>query len=80
MPKYHINRNGMPAICRAEKRPCPLGGPDEHYDSEIEAEAAAFRKMAKASGMLGSSNKPETVAPRYQAGYGCGTGQRSSCR
>lgn len=24
--KYHINKNGVPSICRAAKRACPLGG------------------------------------------------------
>lgn len=32
--KYHISREGKPALCTASKRPCPRG---EHYASEAEA-------------------------------------------
>lgn len=35
MEKYHINRKGEAAQCRATTRPCPLGG--EHFDSAEEA-------------------------------------------
>lgn len=35
MAKYHINNAGIPSICRATTRPCPLGG--EHFDSKQEA-------------------------------------------
>lgn len=24
--KYHVNKNGVPAVCKADKEPCPLGG------------------------------------------------------
>lgn len=36
--KYHIDKNGKPAICRATKRPCPLGGDDVHFDTEQAAQ------------------------------------------
>jgi len=35
MPKYHISINGEPAVCRAFKRPCPVGG--EHFDTMKDA-------------------------------------------
>lgn len=38
MTKYHINSKGLPAVCRATKRPCPLGDADSHFNSKEEAE------------------------------------------
>lgn len=37
MEKWHISKNGTPAICRATRRPCPLGGDDVHFNTEQEA-------------------------------------------
>lgn len=38
MGKFHINKHGVPAPCRARKGNCPLGGDDTHFDSEVEAQ------------------------------------------
>lgn len=43
MARYHINSKGEPAICRATKKPCPLGNENQHYDSK-EAAREAFEK------------------------------------
>lgn len=41
MTKYHVSPStGRPNICRATKRPCPIGGQNEHYSSKDEARAA----------------------------------------
>ena len=37
--KYHINKNGLAAVCKAKERPCPLGGDDVHFNTLEEAEA-----------------------------------------
>lgn len=39
MSKFHINKHGVPAPCRATKGNCPLGGDDTHFDSTEEAQA-----------------------------------------
>lgn len=38
MSKFHINKKGVPAPCRATTRPCPLGGEDVHFNSIEEAQ------------------------------------------
>lgn len=41
MSKYHINKHGVPAVCRATKGNCPLGGEggsENHFDSLEEAQ------------------------------------------
>ena len=44
--KYHINpTTGRANICRAEKRPCPVGG--DHFGTKAEAEAAHSAALAK---------------------------------
>lgn len=35
MAKYHIGKNGRPEVCRANHKPCPLGG--KHFESMAEA-------------------------------------------
>lgn len=43
MARYHINKNGVPAVCHAEKGKCPLGGvtgSENHYNSLEEAQTA----------------------------------------
>lgn len=37
MVKFHINKNGKPAICRAKEGNCPLGGSDTHFPSKEDA-------------------------------------------
>lgn len=49
MAKYHIDKHGMPALCTAKSRPCPLG---EHFDTEAEAMSYAQNQMQKEFGLL----------------------------
>lgn len=37
---FHINKNGEPGLCQAEKGGCPFGTPDEHYGSRVQAREA----------------------------------------
>ena len=39
--KYHINKHGVPAVCRATEGNCPLGGEGEHFDNIISAQRHA---------------------------------------
>lgn len=52
LTKYHIDKNGVPAICRATKRPCPLGGPEAHFDSMEEANKYAQDNFANNYGII----------------------------
>lgn len=38
MGKFHINKHGVPAPCKATKDNCPLGGDDTHFDSKEAAQ------------------------------------------
>lgn len=51
--KYHIDKNGKPAICKATKRPCPLGGAEAHFDTMEEAQAYADEQNKQQFGLLG---------------------------
>lgn len=50
MEKWHINKEGKPARCRAVKHPCPLKG--EHFDNKEQAEEFAKAKFEKKFGFL----------------------------
>lgn len=55
MSKYHINKQGVPAICKATKGNCPLGGAsgnENHFDNEQDALAASKAILEKENGLL----------------------------
>jgi len=39
--KYHISKNGIPAVCHAQPGKCPIGGNDVHFDSVEKAQEYA---------------------------------------
>lgn len=41
MSKFHINKHGVPAPCRAKEGNCPLGGEESHFKSQEDAQAHA---------------------------------------
>ena len=57
MAKYHINKHGVPAICRAQQGNCPYGGEGSHYGDKAEAQAAADKEFEQKHGLLGSLSK-----------------------
>ena len=38
MTKFHINKHGIPAICKAKEGNCPLGDNSAHFSSQEEAQ------------------------------------------
>lgn len=55
MSKFHINKHGVPARCRAKKGNCPLGGQDgnqNHFDTIEEAQVAVDKINESEFGML----------------------------
>lgn len=52
---YHINKHGVPAICRAKKR-CPLGGSENHFDNIKDAQIAADKQNESEFGLLNKIN------------------------
>lgn len=63
MSKFHINKHGVPAPCKATKGNCPLGGEEQHFDSQEAAQEYADKINAEEHGVLPgiSSNKSGTV-------------------
>lgn len=57
MTKFHINKHGVPAPCRAKKGNCPLGGDDTHFDNEVDAQAYADSINSEEFGALPGINK-----------------------
>lgn len=61
MSKFHINKNGVPAPCRATKRKCPLGGEsgtESHFDSKEEAQEEADKRNQSEFGLISSVDSP----------------------
>lgn len=60
MSKFHINKHGVPAPCRAQKGNCPLGGDESHFDTQEEAQVAADKINEQQHGILpGVSGRSE---------------------
>lgn len=55
MSKFHINKHGIPAPCKATKGNCPYGGStgsENHYDSMEEAQKVVNKLNEKKYGIL----------------------------
>ena len=52
MSKFHINKHGVPAPCKATKGNCPLGGDEQHFDSQEAAQEYADKINADEHGYL----------------------------
>jgi len=55
MAKLHINKKGVPALCRAKDGNCPFGGGEKHFDNKEEAQKFIDKKMKKEHGLLASN-------------------------
>lgn len=62
MSKYHISKKGLPEICRAIKRPCPLG---EHFETEAEAYKSLHIEMSQEYGLI-PNVCPKTYEEQYK--------------
>lgn len=55
MSKFHINKHGAPAPCKATQGKCPLGGDsgeENHFDSKEDAQVAADEINKSQHGLL----------------------------
>ena len=56
MTKFHINKHGVPAPCRAKKGNCPLGGDsgtENHFDNVEDAQRHADEMFKEKYGLTG---------------------------
>lgn len=56
MTSYHINRKGLPAICKASPGNCPLGNNEQHFTSEEAAQDFANNVEESKHGILPELN------------------------
>ena len=52
MSKFHINKHGVPALCKAKPGNCPLGGDETHFGSREEAQEAINKINEEKHGLL----------------------------
>lgn len=57
MSKFHVNKKGVPAPCKAQKGNCPLGGEESHFDTQEEAQAAADKANEQEHGIIAGINE-----------------------
>lgn len=66
MSKFHINKHGVPAPCKATKGNCPLGGAsgnENHYNSMGEAQAAVDQENEAKYGLISGVTDAEESKP-----------------
>lgn len=56
MAKFHINKHGVPAPCKAKPGNCPLGGDETHFGSREEAQEAIDKINEEKHGLLSEMN------------------------
>lgn len=52
--KFHINKHGVPAPCKAKAGNCPLGGEEQHFSNSQDAQDFANQQNEKQHGLLPS--------------------------
>lgn len=52
MSKFHINKNGVPAPCKAKEGNCPLGGSESHFTTKEEAQVFLDKQAREKYGLL----------------------------
>lgn len=52
MAKFHINKHGVPAPCRAKSGNCPLGGEETHFNTREEAQKSLDKKNKELFGLM----------------------------
>ena len=57
MSKYHINKQGKVAECKATVKPCPLGSDNEHFNSMEKAQKYADEKNKNECGVLANQKQ-----------------------
>lgn len=50
--KFHINKHGVPAPCRAKEGNCPLGGAEQHFPNLNDAQAYADKINEQKYGLI----------------------------
>lgn len=52
MSKFHINKHGVPAPCKAKVGNCPLGGIESHFNTKTEAQLFADKMNSEKFGFV----------------------------
>lgn len=68
MSKFHINKHGIPAPCRARPGNCPLGGDENHFDSMTDAQTYADSINEEKYGLF--SEQKAISIEKYNKGSG----------
>lgn len=52
MPKYHVKKDGTPGVCHAKEGNCPLGGSENHFETQEEAYEHGQKQLEKEFGVV----------------------------
>lgn len=66
MAKFHINKHGVPAPCKAKPGNCPLGGDDTHFDNMKDAQAYADKTNEEKHSLLPGMNTNKDILKKLR--------------
>lgn len=66
MAKFHINKHGVPAPCKAKIGNCPLGGEESHFNTQEEAQEHADIKSKEEFGLLVTTSSKDNSKEKLQ--------------
>lgn len=59
MNQFHINKNGVPSLCRAKQGKCPFGGETKHFNSLVDAQKYLEKTSSEEFGLLPEMKRNE---------------------
>ena len=69
MSKYHINKHGEPALCKAVKGNCPYEGNNSHFNTLKEAQLAADEQYKRKYDLIPNLGPEPTKQIIMEKGY-----------
>lgn len=66
LAKFHINKDGVPAPCKAQPGNCPLGNDNQHFETEKEAQVHADNSSANKYGVLPEMKNNDELSDEWK--------------
>lgn len=66
MSRFHINKDGIPAPCKAKSGNCPLGNESQHFTSEQEAQDYINDSSSEKYGLLPEMKNDDVLSEEWK--------------
>lgn len=66
LTRFHVNKDGVPAPCKAKPGNCPLGNDNQHFKSEDEAQVFVDNSSANKYGVLPETKNNDGLSEEWK--------------